>query len=401
MATVQAILRKKPNIQKLYPIAIRITKDRKTSYVFTGQYIDEKHWDNSNRKVKRSHPNSARLNHLILTRLTEINEKLLESEAKDNSQPVINIKKRIVKKDKIDFFQVADNYLDLLLKGGKYNQHSANKSRINKFKEFAGNTELPFKNISVGLLNKFEAHLINKEKKSIRTVMNYLLVIRTIYNRAVAESITNKDNYPFGKGKIQIRFPESEKNGLSIKEIKLLESAQNLSSSQQHALNIWLLSFYFAGIRVGDVLQLKWSDFRDGRLYYRMGKNKKLVSLKIPYKAKRILVIYRHIENTNNLIFPDLGEINLSDRKRLATRIHTINRSLNRRLKLIGPKVGITKNLSMHIARHSFGNISGDKIPIQMLQKLYRHSSVTTTINYQTNFMRKEVDEALDKVINF
>ncbi|GAL82102.1 hypothetical protein JCM19274_2813 [Algibacter lectus] len=25
----------------------------------------------------------------------------------------------------------------------------------------------------------------------------------------------------------------------------------------------------------------------------------------------------------------------------------------------------------MHIARHSFGNISGDKIPIQMLQKLY------------------------------
>ena len=47
------------------------------------------------------------------------------------------------------------------------------------------------------------------------------------------------------------------------------------------------------------------------------------------------------------------------------------------------------------------GNISGDKIPIQMLQKLYRHSSVTTTINYQANFMKKEADEALDRVINF
>jgi len=55
----------------------------------------------------------------------------------------------------------------------------------------------------------------------------------------------------------------------------------------------------------------------------------------------------------------------------------------------------------MHIARHSFGNISGDKIPIQMLQKLYRHSSVTTTIRYQTNFMHKDADDALDKVINF
>ena len=45
MATVQAILRKKPNIQKLYPIAIRITKNRKTTYIFTGQYIDDKYWD--------------------------------------------------------------------------------------------------------------------------------------------------------------------------------------------------------------------------------------------------------------------------------------------------------------------------------------------------------------------
>ncbi|MBB5268928.1 hypothetical protein [Algibacter amylolyticus] len=55
----------------------------------------------------------------------------------------------------------------------------------------------------------------------------------------------------------------------------------------------------------------------------------------------------------------------------------------------------------MHIARHSFGNISGDRIPIQMLQKLYRHSSVTTTILYQSNFMQNETDAALEKVIDF
>ncbi|MGA8853026.1 MAG: hypothetical protein WB492_02500 [Christiangramia sp.] len=36
-------------------------------------------------------------------------------------------------------------------------------------------------------------------------------------------------------------------------------------------------------------------------------------------------------------------------------------------LSEIAKKAGITKKLSMHIARHSFGNIAGDKIPIQML----------------------------------
>ena len=176
MATVQIILRKKPNAHKLYPIAIRITKDRKTTYIFTGQYIDEKYWDKTNRKVKRSHPNSARLNHLILMRLTETSEKLLESESQNDFQSISSIKKEIVGKGKTDFFKIADDYLDFLLKSEKYNQLSANRSRVNKFKQFVGKNELPFKELTVGLLKKFEVYLIHKEKKLPRTVMNYLLV---------------------------------------------------------------------------------------------------------------------------------------------------------------------------------------------------------------------------------
>ena len=67
----------------------------------------------------------------------------------------------------------------------------------------------------------------------------------------------------------------------------------------------------------------------------------------------------------------------------------------------IAGKVDIDKPLTMHIARHTFGNISGDRIPIQMLQKLYRHSSITTTINYQKNFLFKEADDALDAVLDW
>lgn len=54
--------------------------------------------------------------------------------------------------------------------------------------------------------------------------------------------------------------------------------------------------------------------------------------------------------------------------------------------------------LTMHIARHSFVTISGDKIPIQRLQELYRHSNIITTINYMNQFLNKGSDEALDQV---
>ncbi len=56
-----------------------------------------------------------------------------------------------------------------------------------------------------------------------------------------------------------------------------------------HARNVWLFSYYFAGIRISDVLQMQWSDLMDGRLYYTMNKNEKPLSLKIPNQAKELL----------------------------------------------------------------------------------------------------------------
>jgi len=53
----------------------------------------------------------------------------------------------------------------------------------------------------------------------------------------------------------------------------------------------------------------------------------------------------------------------------------------------------------MHIARHFFGNIAGDKIPIYSLQKLYRHSSIIITANYQQSFTKKDTNDANDRVV--
>lgn len=148
--------------------------------------------------------------------------------------------------------------------------------------------------------------------------------------------------------------------------------------------------------------KLKSSDFKDDRLLYRMNKNSKLVTLKILDKANSIIKDYRQNYPLNkDLIFDYLRSTDLNHAQRVSIRTQTVTRNLNRHLKKIAVKLGINKKMSMHIARHSFGNISGDKIPIQMLQKLYRHSSVTTTISYQANFIHKDADDALDSVINF
>ena len=74
---------------------------------------------------------------------------------------------------------------------------------------------------------------------------------------------------------------------------------------------------------------------------------------------------------------------------------------INKYMKKVATECKISKNISFHIARHTFGNIASDKISPQALQKLYRHSDLKTTIGYQANFIHKDVDDALERVINF
>jgi integrase len=133
-----------------------------------------------------------------------------------------------------------------------------------------------------------------------------------------------------------------------------------------------------------------------------MNKNEKPLSLKIPEKATVILDKYKkHKKLNNGYIFPFLSNADQNSHEDIFKKTRNASRLFNKYLKRIATMCDIDKNISNHIARHSFGNIAGDKIHPLMLQKLYRHSDLKTTLNYQANFIHKEADDALDSVINF
>ena len=398
-STINVVLRKKLNPDGTYPLALRVTNNRKSTYIYLKQNLKESEWDAEAQKVRKSHPNSARLNSLIIAKKSEINDQLiaLDQEKKDTSVAVV--RKTIRQKAGVGFFEQAKIYCSELEKNGKFNRKSADSPRINRFKEFIGQSEIAFVEISPSLLRQFQAYLRGERRVSERTVVNHLVVIRTIFNQAIAAGLVDLKYYPFGKGKVSIKFPDSAKIGLTAEEVKLLEDAE-LTEGLHHARNLWLISFYFAGMRVSDVLRLKWSDFQNDRLYYAMGKNLKAGSLKVPEKARRILEEYSR-ENAHGLVFPDLGRMpTLSNSYAVQGYIKTRVKSCNDYLKQVAEKIEISKTLTMHIARHTFAQISSDKIPVNILQRLYRHSDIKTTMGYQSNFINKHADDALDSVIN-
>ena len=127
-----------------------------------------------------------------------------------------------------------------------------------------------------------------------------------------------------------------------------------------------------------------------------------LLILKIPEKVLKILDQYRDDKRSDDdFVFPELKKADPENAKDLYNKRKTATKRFNDNLKSISKKAKINKKITMHIARHSFGNIAGDAIHPLMLQKLYRHSDLKTTLNYQANFIHKDADDALDSVINF
>ena len=424
------------------PLALRISKNYKTNYTFLGEYVLEKNWDFDRGQVKKSHPNSARVNNYLLKKLTKANDVVYDANdvitSKEVKRKIKNqgrntsffeiAAERIKNKYECGTYSVAESELSILYNILEFINYKKTqdkqivitaikerrKERISKarrfeytkedaIKNFSKNKSLFFEDITLAFINKYKTFCIIYLGHKTRTITNQLIFIRTLFNIAIKDGVVDVKYYPFAGEKEKIRIGSGLKIGLIEEEILALESLDLVKgSSIWHVHNVWLMSFYFAGIRISDSVKLKWVDFKDGRLYYVMNKNEKPLSLKIPEKVNVILNKYKVNKKENNgYVFPFLSSADPKNPRDIFIKTRTATKQVNKYLKRIAIMCKIEKNLSSHIARHSFGNIAGDKIHPLMLQKLYRHSDLKTTLNYQANFIHKDADDALDAVINF
>ncbi|MFD1258546.1 phage integrase SAM-like domain-containing protein [Mucilaginibacter terrae] len=425
MATAKIVTWSRKDKLGQFPIGIKVSQKGIPAYLFEGNALASRElWDAAKQQVKKAHPHATRLTNFLSKRLSEINGKILEFETDQRTYSAEDIINAIKPKPVLDvpmppapklplFKDVADKYLSEQKGLGNYDVYNTDKSRLKRFYEFAGE-QVTFADITVEHLRRFTLFLRmgrnrnHKEHKPLsdRTVTNHLLVIRTMYNRAKTAGLIGNDTYPFGgKEKIVIKFGKTEKIGLVADEINQLKEYKfdKHQTHLHHSRNIWLTCFYFAGMRITDALLLKWSDFQNGRFYYVMSKNGEPGSLPTPAVIAAILEEYRNNDHVHDLVFPYLNEVeNLEDRFEVRKRIGFVTKMLGEHMGIIMELLAIKKNASPHKARHAFAQLAEEKeIHPKVLQKLYRHESMLTTMGYQSNFSNKKADEALEAVIDF
>ena len=98
----------------------------------------------------------------------------------------------------------------------------------------------------------------------MNTINGNFRTIRALYYRAIEKGIVSQSQNPFFTYKL--RSGKVHKVRLTIEEINAIEKIDTKQSSLTwNVRNAFLFSFYCAGIRVSDILLLKWKNIKHKR----------------------------------------------------------------------------------------------------------------------------------------
>jgi integrase/recombinase XerD len=379
------------------PIYIRVIKNRKQSYILVGK-VHVKDWDEKNKRVKKSiGENSQRINNYITQKLAEAEGTVLELETKSKTVNSKSLKEAVVGKAPQSFLKYADRFF--IEMENKLQASSIDKTKhiIGKVRTYIGKTDLTFDEIDVTWLKKYDAYMRNTLKNSNNTVVANFKLIRRIINEAIKEDIITYDKNPFLKFKL--KWENTNKQFLTEEEIAAIEKLDLKDEpSTFHARNMYIFATYAGGIRISDLVQLRWSNYDGDRVLINTQKTNSTISIKLPQKAKEILSLYYYEGiNPNAYVFPyfDLSK-DYSDGRYLYRAISTAGTLCNKELIKIADLAKIDKHIHFHTSRHTWATRALKKgMRIEYVSKLMGHASIKTTQVY-AKIVNEELDKAMD-----
>lgn len=230
--------------------------------------------------------------------------------------------------------------------------------------------------LSHQFVTNFEYYLKTVEHIQHNTTMKYIQNLKKIINLAVKNDWLSKS--PFTD--FRCSFRKVERNVLSIEEIRTLENKKFKIARLQMVCDLFVFSCY-TGLAYIDVMRLTQQNLSigiDGEYWLFTERKKTGEKVRIPLLPQALTIIEKY---KNNPICLNTGS--------LLPRLS--NQKLNSYLKEVADTSGIDKNLTFHLARHTFATTITltNGVPIETVSKLLGHSSIKTTQIYAKVVERK------------
>jgi site-specific recombinase XerD len=356
------------------PIYMRINGLDKEVNLSTNIFEKPKNWDKRKGQFKISLPNANYLNGIIKNKEGEVwdyvdecrkSRKELSSEtlkkyfkmegSEDNQKTLLYGFEKFVSLNK----QTHAN--------GTIRHYQADRSILKDFIRYHYKISDCFiREVNFEFLTSFQDYLIEVRKNKPNTIGKHIQRIRAVINLAIKLDWIKEDP----TRKFKVKSEPTSRTTLTIEEISIIANLDLSSNSRLEIARDLFLFMTQTGLSYSDLKALSFRHIEEGGKLIRIMRKKSRELCLIPLlpQAQLLLKKYKnHIEAVyKSKCFPVF-----------------CNQVLNRRLKEIATMARIEKQITCHIARHSFACISLDNnVPLESISKVLGHTNLKTTQIY-------------------
>jgi site-specific recombinase XerD len=381
--------RAKASVNGLVPIYTRITINGKRIELSSNRFVELPKWSTEAGKMKGNSEEARSINsHLDMLRIQIID---MQMELLHKKIPVTTetLKSKILGVDErqrmlIPIFQDHNNKIKELVgkeyAPGTLERYKTSLKHTIEFIQWKYSvSDIDIKNIDHAFITDYEFFLRSIRKCANNTAVKYIKNFKKIVKLCISNGWLDKD--PFVNYKAKIR--EVEREFLSQEEIQTIYEKVFVTERLNQVKDIFVFAC-FTGLAYIDVKQLTLSNISigiDGGKWIFTHRQKtetasRIPLLPIPQELIQKYATHPQCLNENKLL-PVLS-----------------NQKMNSYLKEIADVCGIKKDLTFHIARHTFATTVTltNGVPIESVSKMLGHTNIKTTQHY-AKILDKKVSE--------
>ena len=379
-AAILFYLKKRANSkEEKVPVYVRITCDGQRAELATGQKIPAKYWDPGDERAKGKIDSVSKINSVLNDIELKINDTIRYLRDIGEELTADKIKNRFLGKSEkpvmlLDVFQEHNRKVAALVNQefapGTVTRYETTLKHTQDFMQWKYKiNDIRVKQIDHRFISEFEFYLRSVRKCNNNSAFKYIKNFGKIVRICLASGWITVN--PFLNYKIKIK--KVERPFLSKEELETMASKKFISPRLEQVRDIFLFSCY-TGLAYVDVQKLKRSEIVqgfDGEQWVFTSRQKTDTPSRIPLLPYAISVIDKYRDHPQceggDRLLPILS-----------------NQKTNAYLKEIADLCGINKDLTFHIARHTFATtvtlLNG--VPIESVSKMLGHTNIKTTQHY-------------------
>jgi len=378
------------NTEGMVMLYARITINGKRAEYSLGRRVDEQRWDSRGTKLRGTSMEVSNLNRFldnVKNRLFEVYDTLLKDKLDVSPAIIKNIYLGKAGKEfmVLEIFKEQNDEVESLLgkgftKGTLQRYKAAYKHVLDYILHKYQRKDIPVRSVDHKFITGLEFYLKSVKSLEHNTAIKYIVNFKKIIRIAYANEWITKD--PFFHWKAS--WKTKEKQYLTQAELDTLKNKKSFLPRLELVRDIFVFCCY-TGLAYSDVKLLQFENIVigiNGDRWIKMARKKTKAMSSIPLlpTAERIIEKYSQHPNVvnGNGVLPVLT-----------------NQKSNAYLKEIADVCGIHKNLTTHLARHTFATtVTLSKgVSIATVSKMLGHRSLKTTQIYAKVLDSKIADE--------